>query len=335
VAEGRELTVQQQRRDGRSAAKTAFRSLRFLLDKAKMENASRNALVAKRKFGTTIPVPTPALEPPHYAQLCYLAAYHSDRVVRGTAAGFAITASQTSRFKQAQACAIIGEKRGVLYTAVQIDKSNEPHKQSPRPAFGPVLDAYASRGVIEAVYDALQDVPGGCFLVRDNDSSTGAPVDGTEFTNGPILGTRADAALQYLLTLPPLSCAPSTVLHFKVHSLKPMMLKHAARMRVGPVERHGLGRFSGSAAQKPSLVPEPAELTSHKLRCAKLPDRYAQDSAFAADTRTAIVVSQDIQRLVKANSIEQLAAMEWAENPEEDDSPSRTMSPSSSRAESV
>ena len=33
-AEGKTLTVQQQRRDGRSAAKTAFRSLRFLLDNA-------------------------------------------------------------------------------------------------------------------------------------------------------------------------------------------------------------------------------------------------------------------------------------------------------------
>ena len=319
AAEGRELTTQQQRRDGRSAAKTAFRSLRFLLDNAKMANASRDALVGKRKFGTTIPTPTPSLEPPHYAQLCYLAAHHSSPVVRGTAAGFALVASQTSRFKQAQACAIVAEKKGILYTAVQIDKSNEPHKQSARPAFGPVLDAYGSRGVIEAVYEALQDVEDGCFLVRDNDSSTGAPVDGSEFTNGPILGGRADAALQYLLALPPLSCTPPTVLDFKVHSLKPMMLKHAARMRYGPVERHGLGRFSGSAAQNAALVPEPAELKRHKLRCAQLPDRYAQDSAFAADARTAFLVSRDIQRLVKDNSIEALASMEWAENPEMDD----------------
>jgi hypothetical protein len=109
------------------------------------------------------------------------------------------------------------------------------------------------------------------------------------------------------------------VLDFKVHSLKPMMLKHAARMRYGPVERHGLGRFSGSAAQNAALVPEPAELKRHKLRCAQLPDRYAQDAAFAADARTAFFVSRDIQRLVKDNSIEALAAMEWAENPEMDD----------------
>jgi hypothetical protein len=67
------------------------------------------------------------------------------------------------------------------------------------------------------------------------------------------------------------------------------------------------------------LVPEPAELKRHKLRCAQLPDRYAQDSAFAADARTAFFVSRDIQRLVKDNSIEALASMEWAENPEMDD----------------
>ena len=240
----------------------------FLYDNAKMENSSRDALVGKRKFGTTVPVPTPALEPPHYAQLCYLAVHHDRRVVRGTAAGFALTASQTSRFKQAQACAILAEKNGVLYTAVQMDKSNEPRKQSARPAFGPILDAFGTRGVIDAVYDALKEVECGCFLVRDNDSTMGAPVDGSSFTNGPILGARADAALQYLLTLPPLQCNPSAALEFKVHSLKPMMLKHAARMVVGPVERHGLGRFSGSAAQKATLVPEPAELKRHRIRCA-------------------------------------------------------------------
>ena len=318
-AEGKQLTVQQQRRDGRSAAKTAFRSLRFLFDNAKMTTAARDPLVFKRKFAPTVPMPTPALEPPHYAQLCHLAAHHGDRVVRGTAAGFALTASQTSRFKQAQSCAILAEKSGVIYTAVQLDKSNEPHKQSARPAFGPVLDAFGSRGVVDAVYDALSDIEDGCFLVRDNDSATGAPVDGSAFTNGPLLGGRADAALQYLLTLPPLSRSPSEVQDFKVHSLKPLMLKHAARMMLGAVERHGLGRFSGSAAQNASLVPAPAELKRHQLKCSKLPDRYAQNSAFARDARTAVAVSKDIQRLVREHSIEALAAMEWAEGPDHDE----------------
>lgn len=331
-AEGKTLTVQQQRRDGRSAAKTAFRSLRFLLDNAKMVTAARDALVFKRKFATTVPAPTPSLEPPHYAHLCYLAAHHADRVVRGTAAGFALTASQTSRFKQAQSCAILAEKKGVLYTAVQMDKSNEPHKQSARPAFGPIFDAFGTRGVIDAVYDALTDVEAGCFLVRDNDSISGAPVDGSSFTNGPILGARADAALQYLLTLPPLKCDPTTVLGFKVHSLKPMMLKHAARMTIGPIERHGLGRFSGSAAQNAALVPEPAELKRHKLRCSQLPDRYAQDSAFAADARTAVQVSKDIQRLVRDHSIEALAAMEWADGPDHDGEDTPDAAPEAAQA---
>jgi hypothetical protein len=322
-AEGRVLTTQQQRRDGRTAAKTAFRSLRWLLDNVKMATAADDALVCKRKFGTTISTPTPALEPPHYTQLCYLAVHHRSRVVRGTAAGFAMVASQTSRFKQAQACAILAEKNGVLYTCVQVDKSNEPHKQSPRPAFGPVLDAYGSRGVIDAVYDALSDIEDGCFLVRDNDSATGAPVEGCAFTNGPILGGRADAALQFLLSLPPLACKPPSLLEFKVHSLKPMMLKHAARMLLGPIERHGLGRFSGSAAQSATLVPEPVELKKHKLKCAILPDRYAQNTAFARDARIAVRVSQDIQKLAALHSIEELGAMDWTEGPgsEGDDAP--------------
>jgi hypothetical protein len=89
-------------------------------------------------------------------------------------------------------------------------------------------------------------------------------------------------------------------------------------MTIGPVERHGLGRFSGSAAQNAALVPEPAELKRHRLRCSQLPDRYAQDSAFAADARTAVQVSKDIQRLVRDHSIEALAAMEWADGPDHD-----------------
>ena len=94
----------------------------------------------------------------HYVQLCYLVANHRSRVVRGTVAGFALVASQTSRFKQAQACAILAEKGDVLFTAVQLDKSNEPHKQSARPAFGPILDAFQSSCVNDAVYDALSGI---------------------------------------------------------------------------------------------------------------------------------------------------------------------------------
>ena len=72
-AEGKVLTEQQKRRDGRSAARTAFRSLRYLLDNAKIATAARDPLVFKRAFGTTVPRPTPSLEPPHDVQLCYLA----------------------------------------------------------------------------------------------------------------------------------------------------------------------------------------------------------------------------------------------------------------------
>jgi hypothetical protein len=94
-------------------------------------------------------------------------------------------------------------------------------------------------------------------------------------------------------------------------------------MLLGPIERHGLGRFSGSAAQSATLVPEPAELKKHRLKCAVLPDRYAQSTAFARDARMAVRVSKDIQRLASAHTIEELAAMDWAEGPgtDGDDAP--------------
>ena len=111
--------------------------------------------------------------------------------------------------------------------------------------------------------------------------------------------------------MPPLACSSSAVQDFKVHSLKPMMLKHAARMLIGPVERHGLGRFSGSAAQSAALVPEPNELKKHKIKCAVLPDRYAQSSALARDARVAVQVSVDMQGFAAKYTIAELSAMDW------------------------
>ena len=138
AAEGRELTIQQSRRDGSGAENAAFRSIKWLFDNCKVETAANQPLVRNRKLQKTQPIPSPALEPHHYAQLCLLARTHEFRVVRGTAAGLAFVASQTSRFKQAQSCSIIAEKDDVVYTAVLLDKSNVPSKRVARPAFGPL-----------------------------------------------------------------------------------------------------------------------------------------------------------------------------------------------------
>ena len=311
IAEGRELTIQQSRRDGSGAENAAFRSIKWLLDNCKVETSADQPLVCNRKLQKTQAIPSPALEPHHYAQLCLLARTHESRVVRGTAAGLAFVASQTSRFKQAQSCSIVAEKDGVIYTAVVLDKSNAPSKRVARPAFGPLLDAFGTRAVIDAVYDMLEDVPEGQFIVRDNDSPDGAPIGDCCFVNGPLLDHRANNALQHLLSLPPLSLLPAEVSNFKTHSLKPFMLKHAARMRIDPVRRHGIGRFSGSAAQDPALIPGDDLLKQHRLRCAVLPDRYAQASALAVDIKEMLHVHADIRQRVSSADIADLASLEW------------------------
>ena len=96
-----------------------------------------------------------------------------------------------------------------------------------------------------------------------------------------------------------------------MHSLKPFFLKHAARMNIDVVRRHGLGRFSGSAAQLQALVPDPDMLVRHRIRCSHLPNRYAQSTALALDIRTALKVSRDIQRLIHTHSLPELTAMDW------------------------
>ena len=69
----------------------------------------------------------------------------------------------------------------------------------PPVSFYPMLlarEASSSLSTTRSAPQRVSDVEAGCFLVRDNDSTTGAPVEGSAFTNGPILGGRADAALQ-------------------------------------------------------------------------------------------------------------------------------------------
>ena len=54
------------------------------------------------------------------------------------------------------------------------------------------------------------------------------------------------------------------------------------RVRVlGPLKELELGRFSGSVAQTPELVPQEAVMVRHTFRIAKLPDRYASGAAVA------------------------------------------------------
>ena len=318
AAAGRELTNAQARRDGSGAEETAFRALRWLLDNARVNTSARDPLVAKRNLDRQPPMPTRSLEPPHYYQLCWHAANNPLRVVRGTSAGLAFTASQVYRLQQSQTSCVIAETENVVWSATQLDKSNQPHKRRPRPAFGPLYDACGGRGVIDALYDSLSGVEEGCFTIRDNDSREGAPNESTEFIDGPMTAPRVDAALQHILQLPPLSMPEREAREFTNRSLKPFMLKHAARMGCDPVRRHGMGRFSGSAAQDPAMIPEAALLARHRVKCSQLPNRYAQSTSLGADVSESLRVMADIRRLCAAHSIQQLSEMDWSDIPDGD-----------------
>ena len=98
------------------------------------------------------------------------------------------------------------------------------------------------------------------------------------------------------------------------------MLKHAARMGSDPLRRHGIGRFAGSAAQDPMLMPEASLLVKHRLKCSELPDRYAQSAALSADVRESLRVMADIRRIARSHSISELATMEWSGMPDEEES---------------
>ena len=58
-------------------------------------------------------------------------------------------------------------------------------------------------------------------------------------------------------------------------------------------------------------MPEAALLQKHRLRCAQLPDRYAQATALQADVDESLLVMEDLRKTVAGKSIPQLARMDW------------------------
>ena len=54
-----------------------------------------------------------------------------------------------------------------------------------------------------------------------------------------------------------------------------------------------------------------AELKKHRIKCAVLPDRYAQSSALARDARVAVQVSMNLQGFAAKYTIAELSVMDW------------------------
>ena len=212
--------------------------------------------------------------------LAIIATTHASKYVRGQAAGWYTEGTSIMRHNQATLARVVGEdkERNLLLLAVEKDKSNEPHKQKPRIAWAPLLDVLGGRQVTDELYNMLDGFEEVGSLLLDTDSSHGSPDSATRFDSKPLAGPRADRSLQWLLQQKPISLSRGEAEDYTHHAVKHHGLESGRILEFKETQQNELGRFSGSLAQLDALMPDEAMMARHNLRCAKLPDRYANET---------------------------------------------------------
>ena len=221
-----------------------------------------------------------------------LAARHPSVYVRGHAAGWLFLARHALRFEQSCDCAISASvvvscgdvDVTVIFGAVTLDKNPDAAKQKPRPFWGcfeGLLERDAPFRALAAMLDGVESLR---FILRDTDSPSGDPCDPStsRWVAAALSSSRVDASLHGLLQLPPLSMARDDARRYHRHSGKRYLFNVAdSSPAFSLADANEVGRFSGSVAQDPDLVPEAALLARHDLRARLLPSMYARKSKVA------------------------------------------------------
>ena len=224
-----------------------------------------------------------AVTPFIVAGLDWLAANHPCPFTRGHAAGWALASRSALRIEQASSCVINSitacadghSSSDVVFGSVLLDKNPDPSKMTARPFLGDAGPPGRGRESLLEMLDGREEVRA---ILIDTDSPSGDPSRGASvWLRAPLApGSRAEASLHALLQLPPISLSPEQAMAYKGHASKRHLLCLAeASPLFSAEESNELGRFSGSIAQSPDLIPSAAMLQRHAARCAVLPAIYA------------------------------------------------------------
>ena len=217
----------------------------------------------------------------------HLARHHPSRIVRGHAAGWFALGMLSMRLEQSSSFVInslysyeySGSGFVMVLGAVRRDKHPDHTKRRPRPAWG-VIDGVVDPGAVrDALTDMLEGAEDACCVLLDTDSKSGDPSDATRFVRVPLEQPRADASLQALLRMAPISMPAEEAARYHGHSAKRFLLNVTdSSDAFSPSERAEFGRFAGSTAQHNDLSPAASALVRHDLRSTALPDVYSDRS---------------------------------------------------------
>ena len=278
---GVEPTVQQSRRDGTSAENRAFQALKFLAKNYRLETAADHLTVTNRpKRATRESIPTPSATPAMLGQLAHLANTSPSCFVRGLSGGMHNVALMVTRGEQAAATSVVSLENSYVTCAIHSEKSNEPQKKKPRPAWFPQDDVLGNCTSYSSMVEMLIGVERGNFLLRDTNSVDGNPFHAscTEWASCALEGKRANVALHALLAAAPLSLSEELAASYDMHSLKHTLMETGAAIGSDVLKRHQIGGYSGSALRLRGLMPDAALMLQHRFTCAKMPLRYAQEA---------------------------------------------------------
>jgi hypothetical protein len=240
-----------------------------------------------------------------------LAVHHPNPRVAGHAAGWRQAALSALRIEQASSCVVNavvpvtlpnGHVVQTVVGAVLRDKHPIRLKQRPRPFFGIASGLLYGDAPYEALLRMLDDAPGVRTLLVDTDSVSGDPAQSSRFICAPLSpGPRANASLQALLQLPPISLSAEEAAVFKGHAAKRFLFHFGkARALYSAAEANDVGRFMGSVAQEDHLEPAAALLQRHSARCAVLPDIYSGQEKVHSVLALYARAHQELVRVVRA-----------------------------------
>ena len=215
-----------------------------------------------------------------------IAERHPSPLVRGHAAGWYALAKLAMRVEQSSACSINalvkhsfgGCEFTICCASVHLDKHPDASKQRPRPAWA-ILATNGANGAVNALLEMIEGAEELTCILRDTDSPSGSPVDGTQWLMAPLKGaTRVDASLHSLLEMDPICMPPDVAARFHGHSAKRFLINVAESSPGFEADSANVGRFFGSTAQARDLEPTDAMLLAHSARISMLPALYANKS---------------------------------------------------------
>ena len=200
---------------------------------------------------------------------------HSEMAHAAVAAAMMFACFSCMRCEQANSCFFDGECDGFLHGVIVLDKHPNPLKRKSRPFYMRLAGPDGGSAWFEFLKRVLSGVEEGCFIFRDYEGSdSGDPGASTGFRNNPLVGHRLVHAIHCVL-MRVCGLSPADAKLYAKHSSRHFLMEVSGARGEPAVNAIEIGRWSGSTAQDPDLVPAERHVMRHQLAAGVMPEAYA------------------------------------------------------------